>query len=184
MEDISFDLETFGTKTNSHIVSIAAVKFDLTSDEIGEQFIRKINIKKEQKGRVIDPGTIVWWLQQSDEARTALLPNGEKVYELFEALRELYRWLINDTTAYKVWGNGATFDISLLESAFETIGQADKIPWKFWDIRDLRTIIDVAGRIKGFDKRNMMREGTHHSAMDDAIHQAKLAQQAYKALNS
>jgi len=73
-----------------------------------------------------------------------------------------------------VWGNGANFDVAILDNIF---GYED--PWEFWNVRDMRTLVWIASAI-GFDKESIEREGTHHSAIDDAVHQAKVISKAYR----
>ena len=52
-------------------------------------------------------------------------------------------------------------------------------PWKYWDVRDTRTIYELAR----FDLRSLKRSnGVHHNALDDAKHQVIGVQQSYSRL--
>ena len=75
-----------------------------------------------------------------------------------------------------VWGNGSSFDIAILEYWYNKLGLC--IPWNFWNVRDLRTIVEVAG----IDKRSIPFEGEQHNALDDAKHEAKILLACYEAL--
>ena len=77
-------------------------------------------------------------------------------------------------------GNGATFDVTILDSAYQRGG--GESPWPFYAARDMRTIVDLAERLRGFDKKSVERIGVHHEAADDAAHQARVISAAYAAL--
>lgn len=70
-----------------------------------------------------------------------------------------------------MWGNGSDFDNVALASAYDA---CDFNPfWKFWNNRDVRTVVEL-GRSAGIDpKRTLQFEGEQHNALADAIHQAK-----------
>jgi 3' exoribonuclease, RNase T-like len=71
-----------------------------------------------------------------------------------------------------VWSHGSNFDTVILENAYRLIGGS---PW--WDyknVRDTRTLFDVAGctyTAKG-----------GHDALEDARNQAEAVQKAYQQL--
>jgi len=67
-----------------------------------------------------------------------------------------------------VWGNGSTFDISMLEHAFVQLGL--HIPWKYYNIRDCRTIQMLAEDL--IDRNDVKFEGEKHNALHDARWQA------------
>lgn len=174
MRDISFDLETLGTNPDCMIVSIAAVEFDILTGQIGQKFYVPIDLEHEQEGRVISGKTIKWWMDQSDEARSVFQDTGAK--PLGVALYMLDQWF-PDWEGLKVWGNGSIFDISILDHAFNYAS-----PWEFWNVRDMRTIVDIASLSGQFDKRQVARAGVHHNALDDAIYQAQVISAAYHSL--
>jgi exodeoxyribonuclease VIII len=69
-----------------------------------------------------------------------------------------------------MWGNGATFDISMLEDAYRQY--EIEIPWKFWNVRDCRTVLDMYESIRGGFNKTVNRQGAHN-ALDDAKFQAQ-----------
>lgn len=167
---VSIDLETLGTTPECRILSIGYAIFTLESGVI--YLSDEIRLNHElQLTRTIDPLTVDWWSKQSDAAKSMSF-SGESPLEY--GLKQL-RTAINSDM--KVWGNGATFDISILEHAY-----GYKAPWKFYNVRDMRTIIDLAESLTGFDKTKMPFIGVRHSARFDSEHQAKLICAAYKAL--
>ena len=161
---VMIDLETMGKNPNSAIVSIGAVIFDPRTNKVGNkpttQFYRELDW--EEQGRTICPDTQAWWLKQSEHARSAL--NG--LDDLEEELVNLANWLPADC---KVWGNGSIFDIAMLEDAYRQYGI--DIPWKFWNVRDCRTIKDLYESSRGgWDKT---AGGNAHNALHDVIYQAQ-----------
>jgi hypothetical protein len=166
MNHVMIDLESLGTCPSSAFVSIGAVKFSPSTGEIGDTFYERIDWGSacDDFGRCIDVNTLLWWFQQNDAARQEICKPGKPLDEVLNLFTE---WLPDDPI---VWGNGATFDISMLENAYNF-----KAPWKFWNVRDVRTIVDLT---QGYvDKGNMV--GTKHDALDDAIHQAKFVSKMY-----
>lgn len=68
------DLETMGKKHNAPIVAIGAVVFDPATGSIGESFYKVVCLESSVNwGAVIDPSTVIWWLKQSSEARSAIV---------------------------------------------------------------------------------------------------------------
>ena len=87
-------------------------------------------------------------------------------------MEQLYKFCWNRD---KVWSNGSGFDIVIAESAFRDLGM--KYPWNFWNVRDCRTIYDIAGV--------SLKDGGHvtsHKAVEDAERQAIVVQRAYQKL--
>lgn len=165
------DLETMGTNINAPIVVIAGVLFDPQTGEIGLVFYKVISLVDAMKsGGIPDGETIEWWLKQSSEARSALLMDQ---IPLDDALLQLREFIDEnaDEKFIQVWGNGATFDNTILRRSYERLGIP--CPWRYYNDRDVRTIVEL-GKAIGFDARATVPfEGVRHNALDDARHQAK-----------
>jgi len=161
LRHVMIDLETMGTTPSSAIVSIGAVVFDPRYGKVSEKtFYRELDW--EDQRRAMCPDTLDWWGNQSEEAKSAMYG----MDELEDSLNDLATWLPKDC---KVWDNGATFDISMLEDAYRQY-KID-IPWKFWNIRDCRTVLDMyESKRGGLGKKS---GGIAHNALHDAIHQAQ-----------
>lgn len=177
MKHLMIDLETLGTAVNCPVVAIGAVFFDPETGEMGAQFDCAIDIEDAMKFGRPSGSTVKWWLTQSDEARRKIARGQIKSQRAFTDFHGFIR--TNSKGAVCPWGNGASFDISILDYAFPRILDLDA-PWKFWDVRDCRTIKALAeGVVPDFAEP---RVGVHHSALDDAIHQAKWVSYYWKAL--
>lgn len=111
MNNLMIDLESMGKKPNAPIVSIGAVFFDPQSGELGQEFYTAVNLESAmEQGAVPDGDTILWWLRQSSEARSAICV--DDAMPISSALSELSHFINrhSDNPKYlKVWGNGATF---------------------------------------------------------------------------
>ena len=155
---------------------------DPQSGELGQEFYTAVNLESAmEQGAVPDGDTILWWLKQSPEARSAICV--DDALPISSALSELSHFINrhSDNPKYlKVWGNGATFDNVILRGAYDRAGQV--CPWQFWNDHDVRTIVTL-GRVVGFDpKRDMPFDGVAHNALSDARHQAKYVSAIWKKL--
>ena len=154
------DLETMGLNEDAAIISIGVVMFCPVQGVISPNtFYRELDW--EDQNRTIDKSAVEWWKGQNPKAKAAL--NG--LDSLSDVLKELQLYLPTDC---KPWGNGATFDISKMEHAYRQHNL--EIPWKFWNIRDCRTVKDMYESARGgLDRKT---GGTLHNALDDAKYQA------------
>lgn len=176
MKHLMIDLETMGTRANAPVLSIGACFFDPNTGSIGGEFHRRIEWNSGFAGRVADPNTIKWWMKQSKEAQDGVLRSGADVTNV---LWDFHNWCVTGL-AIKAWGNGATFDISMMENIFQQYGIP--IPWNFWDVRDVRTIVELAEGI--LDCNSIKFEGIQHNALDDAKHQARYVSAMWQALRA
>ena len=171
---VMVDLETMGKKHNAPIVAIGAVVFDPATGSIGESFYKVVCLESSVNwGAVIDPSTVIWWLKQSSEARSAIV--NDDAIPLQDALLQ-FREFVSDNVAggskkAQVWGNGASFDNSILRSAYDCI--AEDYPWEYWNDRDVRTMVELGQAICFDPKTTIPFEGSRHNALADAIHQAR-----------
>ncbi|MCS6641379.1 3'-5' exoribonuclease [Klebsiella pneumoniae subsp. pneumoniae] len=171
---VMVDLETMGKKHNAPIVAIGAVVFDPATGSIGESFYKVVCLESSVNwGAVIDPSTVIWWLKQSSEARSAIV--NDDAIPLQDALLQ-FREFVSDNVAggskkEQVWGNGASFDNSILRSSYDCI--AEDYPWEYWNDRDVRTMVELGQAISFDPKTTIPFEGSRHNALADAIHQAR-----------
>ncbi|EGQ8054745.1 3'-5' exoribonuclease [Vibrio alginolyticus] len=174
------DLETMGNTSNAAIVSIGAVVFSPVTGELGADFEVVVNLNSSAYYSDIDASTVTWWLTQSEEARSIFSRETPKS-SLKDALLELNQWFtgLGDAKDIQVWGNGSGFDNVILMNAFK----ATRIKPNFmhWNDRDVRTIVEMGRSILGIDpKTTFIRQGVHHSALDDAKFQAKYVSEIWQ----
>ncbi len=167
------DLETLGIGPDAAIVSIGACVFDLSTGQILEKFHQKVDFTPSM-GQ-IDPSTVLWWFQQSEEARTQLLEGPR--FPLIEVLRSFRDWATKSPVD-GLWSNGPTFDEVIIRSAFKRLDV--HMPISFRASRCCRTFFMLAREL-GIDSRSQFI-GTKHNALDDAIYQAGAVSDIYNAL--
>ncbi|EGM8282716.1 TPA: 3'-5' exoribonuclease [Shigella sonnei] len=165
---LMIDLETMGKNPDAPIISIGAIFFDPQTGDMGPEFSKTIDL--ETAGGVIDRDTIKWWLKQSREAQSAIMTDE---IPLDDALLQLREFIDENSGEFfvQVWGNGANFDNTILRRSYER--QGIPCPWRYYNDRDVRTIVEL-GKAIDFDARTAIPfEGERHNALDDARYQAK-----------
>jgi len=155
------------------------VPFDIITGTIYSDEALHLHITTDGQGnRHVDPDVVRWWLAQDPAlAAETLLP--ARSLKLGPALIELHRWYRGGNHSC-VWGNGATFDIAILEHAYRALSL--RVPWKFYDARDMRTIVAIS-RDLGYDpKSSVVFVGSKHEALADATYQAQVISSAYRRI--
>lgn len=164
MAHFMVDLETLDTRPSTVILSIGAVEFDpetkTVKKESGLLLFPEIDEQLEA-GRTVSGSTFLWWLRQEKEARREIY--GARREKKNVILERFTKWLMTQEGAEYPWGNGSVFDISIMEHYMDYT----RIPWKFYNIRDTRTLWHV----HPFDRE--AKGETAHTALDDAIAQAE-----------
>lgn len=170
MKHVMLDLETLGTAADSVILSIGAVKFDLTSDAVDDNgFYASVSIDSNlDAGRRIDESTLIWWMQQAPGAQRVFHEPKEPLDAALESLEEWF-----DGAEY-VWSNGAGFDIPMLTHAYKRYGM--DTPWQFYNTRCVRTYKSLPSSGK------VPKPVNDHNALRDALNQARYVQAIHKTL--
>jgi len=163
---IMIDMETLSTDVSTVILTIGAVRFDPRGVGVMEKLELRPTMEEQTEvfNRTISDDTLRWWGEQSPEAIEEAMGDRDRI-SYKEAMEKLYQFCWN--RADKVWSNGSGFDIVIAESAFRDHDM--KYPWQFWNVRDCRTIYDLAGV--------SLKDGGHvtsHKAVEDAERQDKL----------
>ncbi len=178
------DLETLGKQPGDIIVTAAFAQFDLKTGAVGEKLLINIDAASSEKaGLKINADTIMWWMNQSQEAQKALISS--TALTLPNALVSITNFCkntraCNEGSSFNLWGNGSMFDNAFLEAAYDVVNEV--YPWSFWEHRDVRTLVQLAKEF-GFDvKKETKMAGTAHNALDDVLHQIKYCSKAYNII--
>jgi exodeoxyribonuclease VIII len=172
-------------KNRALLVSIGAVFFDPATGNTGPEFYEVISLESSMAcGGVPDASTIIFWLKASSEARSEIVM--DSAITLSDALQQLDDFITanasNGKDSVQVWGNGATYDNVLLAESFDRAGIP--CPWKFWNNRDVRTIVEL-GKAVGYTPRyEIPFVGEPHKAISDAHHQVKYVSAIWQRLTS
>lgn len=173
-KDIMIDIETMGTRSYAAIISIAAVKFNLETGEIGETFYRAINLESAVLfGLHIEADTVNWWLSKSKEAQDIYL-NSKKT-DLDKALYLLSEFVEPDA---RVWGNAARFDLGLLINAYHKCNSKPK--WSIKNEMCVRTLANLFPSIKTQHEYS----GIAHDPVSDCLNQIQYTVKAYQIFSS
>jgi exodeoxyribonuclease VIII len=162
VKNIMLDIETMGAGPDAAIIAIGAVSFSPVI--FGSRFYELINLESAvDAGGVMDASTVLWWLEQNDDARKALTGHG---VSMVKALTHFNAWCqaVGVKQDLRVWGNGSDFDNVILGTTYDRLGMAR--PWHYFNNRCYRTVKNLYPNIK------ITRAGTHHNALDDAENQA------------
>lgn len=174
MNNIMLDLETLGTRPGSAIRSVGAAAFELDGGEPAPTFYKKVrSMSCWVAGLTVDQGTLDWWARQPQEVQDELKVGTEDLRDVVTAFHNWFR----QTGAQFVWCQGGNFDEQMWCAAARAVG-VTTVPWKFWNARCTRTIYHAAG----LDPRSVPREGAHHNALDDAVHQVRCVQLAHQMI--
>lgn len=174
--EVMIDLETCDTTARSAILSIGAVRFN-DKDFSSETFYRAITVQSNiDAGRTISGKTLGWHMTQDKAVRNVF--DDPKAVSLEQALLDLRDFIGEPLVAKntKVWGNGAVFDIAILNDAY-TYVMNEPAPWEFWNIKCFRTIKDSAFGRKVAKPDNALA----HNALADAMAQAEHLQLIWAA---
>lgn len=184
--NVMIDLETLSTHKNASIIEIGAVEFNKHTGETGKVFNALIKPSEWAKNdRHVDGNTVAWWFKQKEEARERFFTENENIRctDLKTALNALFYFIMDCDTVdngknVTVWGNGSSFDIAILESAYEYFDI--RTPWEYSAINDVRTIVALNPTIK----QNMVYEtGVKHNAVNDCMHEINYLVETLKSLN-
>ena len=168
--DVMLDVETLGREPFCPVLSIGACRFamdpdlPLIVDPETDMFHQAIRLEScLELGLKIDADTLQWWMLQSKEAQDTAFRAPDAV-DLPIALDAFTDWL--NSRPDLLWGNSARFDMGILASAYKACGKV--LPWEHWNERCYRTAknLPYAKAVK------LVRHGTYHNALDDAISQA------------
>lgn len=166
MKHLMIDLETMGNTSTAAIVAIGVCPFEV--DRVGEPAMWVIDLQESlDYGMTVSASTIMWWLEQSDEARLSILQEPNPLLDVLKVIR--------DCGAEYFWGHG-TFDLPILANTYLAVGM--RIPWHYRNARDLRTLWHMAG----FSKDDRHKPEIEHHAGYDAKAMAMDAGMAMRLL--
>lgn len=159
MDHLMVDIETMGNKSGCAIVSLAAVRFNIDTGTHGEEFYRNISLEScLLAGLTVQADTVMWWLNQSKQARDSLKSDCTHIAKALHDFREFYN---NEF----IWANSPRFDLEILAAAYGMLNT--KIPWDFRKERCCRTLYSYApDLIKGWKYG-----GIAHKSLDDCHNQ-------------
>ena len=174
------DIETLDTQVTAAILAIGACVFNPRGDSIEDEFHITIDeASNVRAGRSVSQSTKDWWEQQSQEAKDSVFKGPHTPLSI--ALTQFTQWINRlSPTCTRIWAKSPDFDCSILAHACRSQGII--WPFKFWENRCCRTIMELAYPLGNFPV--MLMDGPKHSALADAKVQALEIQHSYYCLRS
>jgi len=155
------DIETLDIAVTAKILSIGV------ATDTGLRLYLELDVSS-QGSRTESADTLKWWRAQSTAMPAGELPLYAALLKLSDFLRTL--------KPTELWCKGPHFDIAILQHAYGDMGT----PWKYSQIRDLRTLKSEALRL-GADELKLVNS---HHALDDARNQLTEVQHYRNFMNS
>jgi DNA polymerase III epsilon subunit-like protein len=158
---IVLDFETLGNRPDTAVLSLGAVFFDVNGIIKQKEWFFQVQGQLENN-RSVTADTIAWWMNQGGKAKTVFERSKTEGITIRDFIPQFLEFA--NFKGVRAWGNGATFDISIIENIFHQT--RSKLPWQYYHARCYRTMKPLFKSQKEF-------EGVKHNALDDAIFQAK-----------
>ncbi len=181
---LMLDIETASTRQDAAILSIAIVPFDPMGEDAPLKGMNPFHTAIDLtscflEGDHIDADTQRWWQRQEPASRIALLK--EKKFDVRHAIQETCFYLAHlaETHELVMYSRGMDFDFPILEHALRKYVDVKELPYKYWDKRDVRTILATAG----VSRDDVPRVGHAHDALGDCLTQIAQVQCAMRKLN-
>lgn len=149
---IMADIETLDLGARPIVTQIALYPFDMETEElIHDALYLFLPIQPQMDlipARTLSADTLLWWMQQGDEARDAFERNLSDDFEelpilMRQIVRRFNKWTNDGRVEYELIAKGPQFDIVAIETLLRDCGL--KAPWKYDRIVDLRTLQRYAG---------------------------------------
>jgi len=115
----------------------------------------------------MDAGAFAWWLKQSDQARSAIsTPTDETVKNMLKRLENFCK-----PHGLRTWAYPTSYDLPIIARLCGRFKM--RVPWKWTETMDARTLWKLAKEIKPDADRIEVENPIPHHALEDAKEQAK-----------
>lgn len=164
------DIETLGRDTDAVISTIGCVAFSLNKIGSTSMFYTRVSIEScHAIGLRMDPGTVLWWMDQPDSARREITSR-DGLASIYTALQGLSDFIRTESRGreIRVYAKDPDFDCVILRTAYQRSHMP--CPWDYWQTRSVRTTLEDAA----YDKK---LKAQHH-ALNDALIQVQAVQEA------
>lgn len=149
MRGLMIDVETLATTPDAIVTQVAAVGFDLKTGTLTDHSYRSGFSVEEQLdlGRKFSDAAFLWLLDQKQATLDSIANTiqANQSVDLRTKMLNLSQYIHScqheDVT--EVWMRGVSFDAPILESLWGWFDIA--VPWKYYQLRDLRTFCDLVG---------------------------------------
>ena len=177
-----FDIETLGIESNSVILSMACIYFDVTKQQNYQELVDSaffvkldVNDQRERLGRTETTSTLEWWSGQSTSAKMLSFYRSSEDVPGEIAISQLREWSKQFPNHDKctVWARG-----NLDQMALGSLENVCKVPpvFHFGRWRDVRTAVDLMtgstngyANIPDFDDSQVLKHDPRHDCAYDIM---------------
>jgi len=160
------DIETLSRKPDGCIISIGMAVFN----ESKVLAVDSWAIEHRYWHGHLEPNTLHWWFQQSEEARHFSFSGTHTDSHVAVKIKDLFA----EYMVHEVWANDPDFDLVMLKGWWSRCS-ALEYPVKFWNHRSYRTLLALVRDLTGTDpKKDFAGEFIAHNPADDATAQARV----------
>jgi hypothetical protein len=168
---VQIDLETLSLNPSNCVVMTAAAVAYNYEKRVFHCAKWALDVDEQmRKGRQIESAALVWWFQQSEEARKeqCAIAHGIGIDQFEDELYDFWSVITNEygVEADDIYpmSNAASFDIAILD------GMLENRPWLYRNVMCWRTLGTAYKEIVDWDLR--LAYVTPHTAISDAKWQA------------
>jgi oligoribonuclease (3'-5' exoribonuclease) len=165
------DIETTGTDPcHTSIIQLSAVKFDYETSQIGDSFDMCLFPLPE---RFWDEDTRAFWNKNSEVLESIL----HRAQDPAAVIHAFVQWVRDGGNGQpmRLWAKPATFEQPFLASYFRRFGLDNPFHYRF--------TIDLNSFVRGMQgdpgaeplEKKIPFQGNMHDALDDVLHQVKVA---------
>ncbi len=162
MNELMIDIETLNTTNDAIVFQVGLAVFNSETHKVLKERIFEMDIEEQNcRGRTFSADTLAFHLGIPASLR-ASITDPDKVHYLVDDLYASIQLLVAEFKPKVVWAKGS-FDFNILEDMFGYSNER-AMPWKFYQVRELRTLMQECGVSKG---------DVSHNALEDCIAQIK-----------
>lgn len=169
-QHLMVDLETLDVKPTATVLTLGAVRFDPFTDAPMKELYLRVCIDSQDKlGCTVSDDTLKWWNQQDTDIMEEAFDPRDRI-PIHEVMNQFHAlaWGCSH-----FWSHGSTFDIMIIQNLYDKL-ERGSYPWNFWEVRDTRTLFELADP--------NMPQNAKHNALEDAKRQAIGVRNAYRKL--
>jgi hypothetical protein len=165
MKSVMLDLETLSSQPDAVVISIGVAAFNET--EVIASAGWALDFGHLLPGH-IDPRTVKWWGEQSEEARRFSFSGLCRPFDVACQVAGFFKVYGGD----ECWANDPSFDCVILRNWWKGTSYAGNFPAHYREERSCRTIFAEARRL-GCDLSPAYEGIVAHNPESDAVAQAK-----------
>lgn len=177
--DIMIDTEFLSFKYDSYLMSIGVVAWDITEPDF--KVVDQVHIfpdmdSQTEFGAKMDRDTLMWWLNQSEQARVSIISGQKKTLgSMRNCLTSLSTRILEwGFSVERIWSHGECCDLPLLKHWYDKLNLT--VPWRYQQPRDTYTLFEVVNHTP----EKKFHGGVAHDALADATAQAEQVHEAWK----